>query len=110
MAKNVSLKQGEARTLTITVTDENGAVVILSSATLFLGVKKRKSDDTYIFFKDDEDFDKSQAVNGIVSVDLTAEDTNQTPWSYIGELKITFADSSVNKSADLTIAIEQAVT
>jgi len=107
---DVSFKQGEAKTLTITVTDENDAVVDLSSATLFLGVKKRKADADYIFSKDDEDFDKSQVADGIVAVDLSAEDTAQDPWSYVGELKVTFADSSVDKSADLIISIEQAIT
>jgi len=97
---SVSFKQGEAKTLTFTVT-EDGVAVDLSTATLAFGVKKRKRDDSYIFSKADEDFDKTQAANGIVSIDLSITDTDQDPWSYVGELKVTFADSSIDKSADL---------
>ena len=105
---SVSFKQGEAKTLTLTVT-EGGTAVDLSAATLEFAVKKRKSDTSYVIRKEDGDFDKTQAADGIVSVDLSAADTDQDPWSYIGELKVSFSASSIDKSADLTVVIEQAV-
>jgi len=105
---SVSFKQGEAKTLTLTVT-EGGTTVDLSAATLEFGVKKRKSDTNYVIHKEDADFNKDQATNGIVSVNLNAADTNQDPWSYIGELKVSFSASSIDKSADLTVVIERAV-
>ena len=105
----ITFKQGEAKTLTLTIT-ENGVPVDLSTATLELGVKRQKSDTTYVINKKDTDFDKTQAINGIVSVYISDQDTNQDPWAYVGELKVVFSASSIDKSADLTIIIEQAVT
>lgn len=111
MAKFVTIKQGEAKTLTFTVTD-NGAVVNLTGATLFLGVKKKKPDAAYIFSKDDADFDKGQAAQGIITVFLTAADTAQTPGPYVGELKVSWPGNParVDKSSNLALIIEEAVT
>jgi hypothetical protein len=64
------IKQGEAKTVTFTVKDRLGSGVDLSGAALLLGVKKDKSEAEYTFSKADLEFDKSQAANGIVSVNL----------------------------------------
>ena len=109
MSSKVTLKQGEAKPLTLTVTEE-GQAVDLTSATLFLGVKRYKSDAAYTFSKSDADFDKSQAAQGIVSVFLTASETNQEPGTYVGELKASFPGSVVDKSVDWLVLIEPAVT
>ncbi|MDI6852052.1 MAG: BppU family phage baseplate upper protein [Deltaproteobacteria bacterium] len=106
---NVSFKQGEAKTLTLTVKD-NGAGVDLSAATIFLGVKKKKTDASFIIEKQDADFDKSQAAAGVISVFLSDADLSVDPGHYIGELKATFPDSTIDKSADLSFRVEQAVT
>jgi hypothetical protein len=108
----IVLKQGEAKTLTITVKDNEGAAVDLSTATLFLGVKKSRSDAAYTFSKDDVDFDKSQAANGLVSVNLTATDTDQEAAKYLGELKCSWTGppAVIDKSADFYIQIKEAVT
>lgn len=112
MATSITLKQGEAKTLRFSVT-ENGSVVDLtpagSTVTFFFGVKKKKSDTTYTIQKDNSSFTTSEAAQGIISVVLTATDTNQLPATYIGELKILFGTDSIDKSADLTIKIDQAV-
>jgi hypothetical protein len=112
MAETITLKQGEAKLLTLTVTDASGAAVNLSGCTLFLGVKKPKGED-YTFSKDQGDFNLSQADQGIVSVFLGDTDTNQTPGPYVGELKVTFpgaAPNTVEKTGDLALTIERAVT
>jgi hypothetical protein len=103
MAETITLKQGEAKLLTLTVTDESGAAVNLSGCTLFLGVKRPKGED-YIFSKDHVDFNLSQAAQGIVSVFLGDTDTTQAPGPYLGELKVIFpgvAPNTVEKSSDL---------
>jgi len=111
MAETITLKQGEAKLLTLTVTDETGAAVNLSGCTFFLGVKKPKGED-YAFSKDQSAFNLSQAGQGIVSVFLGNTDTNQTPGPYVGELKVIFpgAPVTVEKSGDLALSIERAVT
>ncbi|OGP69699.1 MAG: hypothetical protein A2Y80_02225 [Deltaproteobacteria bacterium RBG_13_58_19] len=108
-----TLKQGEAKTLILTVTDGDGAPINLTGATLLLGVKKRKSDAAYSFSKLDVSFDKTQADQGIITVFLTNTDTDQIPGPYVGELKVTFPGappSTIEKSADFHITVEQAIT
>jgi hypothetical protein len=112
MAK-VTLKQGEAKRLTLTVTNKDGTAVDLTGSTLFMAAKSHKGDQVYAFSKEHSDFDLSQAAQGIVSVFLTATDTNQVPGPHVGELKVTFPGAppaTVEKSGDLTVIIEAAVT
>jgi hypothetical protein len=106
------LKQGEAKTLTLTVKDGKGVPVNLTAATLFLGVKKSKSDADYALSKDNAAFDRSQAAQGIVSVSLSAVDTAGEEATYIGELKCSWPGppAVVDKSADFYLQIKQAVT
>jgi hypothetical protein len=104
------VKQGEAKTGFFTVKDALGAAVDLSAATLTLGVKKDKADEAYIFSKADADFNKTQAAQGIVSVNLTATDTNQPEGTYIVELKCVWAGPVIKKSEDFFLQIKRAVT
>lgn len=104
------IKQGEAKTVTFTVKNALGTGVDLSGAVLLLGVKKDKSEAEYTFSKDDQEFDKSQAANGIVSVSLTADDTDQPEAIYIGELKCAWSGPVIKKSDDFFLQIKRAVT
>ncbi|MGO8761167.1 MAG: hypothetical protein ACLP2P_03870 [Desulfobaccales bacterium] len=110
MTNKLAIKQGEAKTITFTVRDALGVGVDLSGAALLLGVKKDKSDTDYAVAKADQEFDKSQAVDGIVSVNLSAADTNQPEATYIGELKCAWAGPVVKKSDDFFLQIKRAVT
>jgi len=106
----IAIKQGEAKTITFTVTDGLGAAVDLSEANLLLGVKKDKSDEEYTFTKTDEEFDKSQKAIGIVSVNLTATDTDQPEATYIAELRLSWAGPVIKKSEDFFLQVKRAVT
>jgi hypothetical protein len=106
----IALKAGEAKTIRFTVTDADGDVVDLSSATLAFTVKKRKSSDISAdITKVDGDFDKTQAASGIVDVDISSAESNLPAASYVAELKVTFSATCVDKSADITFTIEAAV-
>jgi len=111
MAKLV-MKQGEAKTITLTVKTRYGAVVDLTNATLLLGVKRKKKDTAYVFSKVDADFDKTDALTGVVTVYLSAVDTNQLEDDYLGELQCSWdgPPEMVDKSADFTISIVRSVT
>lgn len=112
-ATKLTLKQGEAKDVILSVVTSKRQPINLSGVdTFFLAIKRSKSDTTYIFSKDDVDFDKSLAASGIVSVFLTSTDTNQTPGTYVGELKMIYSESpaEIEKSADITIEIVKAVT
>jgi hypothetical protein len=109
--EKIVLKQGEAKTIAITVTDAAGAAVDLSGATLTLGVKKTKADASFAIEKDDTDFDKAQAASGIISVNLEETDTDLAEGTYVGELKCewTGPPEVIDKSADFFIQIKGAV-
>jgi len=109
MVVTKTLKQGEGKNFKFTVTDSDGAVVDITTSTLTFTVKRKKSDSTALIEKLDAVFDKTDAVNGIAKVNLDEDDTNLSPRQYIAELKVYFSASSVEKSQDIIIIIEQAV-
>lgn len=109
MGSKVSFKRGEAKRLTLKV-QANGAPVDLSGAELLLGVKKTKADSEFVLSKADGDFNKAQAGDGIVSVFLSSSDLDREAGLYVGELKVDFPDGTVDKSLDLALVIEPAVT
>jgi hypothetical protein len=110
MSNKLVIKQGEAKTITFTVKDAQGTGVNLTGATLLLGVKKDKSEADYTLAKADADFDKSQAANGVVAVNLSAADTTQPEATYIGELRCAWAGPVIKKSEDFYLQIKGAVT
>jgi hypothetical protein len=104
-------KQGEAKTLTLTVTDEYGAAVDVSEATLHLGIKQNKNQAAYAIEKVDDDFTKTLGAQGIVTVFLTVTDTNIIPGIYVGELAVTWNASPdiIEKTADFDLKIIKSV-
>lgn len=105
----VTLKAGEAKTLRFTVTDTDGDAVNLTTATLTFTVKKRKDDSSPMISKTDSHFDKTQAASGIVDLPILATDTAIPAATYTGELKTVFTATNIDKSADITFVVEQAV-
>jgi hypothetical protein len=110
MTNKLVIKQGEAKTITLTVRDAQGGGVDLSGAVLLLGVKRDKSDEDYTLTKADPEFDKSQAASGVVSVNLSAADTDQPEAIYIGELKCVWPGPVIKKSDDFFFQVNRAVT
>jgi len=102
---SVSFKRREAKTLRFTIKDKDGNVLDVSSTTLTFGVKRLKSDLAFIIEKDNTDFDKTQAVDGIVDVDLSADDLDHDDDLYVGELKTYFSSSNIDKSVDIDFTI-----
>lgn len=111
MGNLISLKQGESKEVNFTIKVKSTlAPVDLTGATVFLGVKHSKSDSSYLFSKSHSDFTITTPSSGVISVLFSEEDTNQTPGLLVGELKVVFISTNVEKSDDLWINIEQAVT
>lgn len=110
VASKLTLKQGEAKTITFTVKDAAGVAVNLSAATLTLGVKKAKTDTAYALTKADGVFGKTQAALGIVTVALAEADTDLAEGTYIGELELSWTGGTViEKTADFYLQIKGAV-
>lgn len=109
MTEVLTFKQKEAKTVTLTV-KEKGSPVNLAGAELFLGVKRDKGDVSYVFSKGDGDFQKARATEGVISVFLTTSDLDQEAGPYVGELRVRYPDGTIDKSADLRLVVNQAVT
>lgn len=107
---SISLKQGEAKTVTITVKNSSGQAVDLTGCTLFFGMKRLVGDTTLAVSKADADMDKSQASQGIVGLFFNSGDTNREPQEYWGELKMSFPGGDIEKSKAFKIKIEPAIT
>ncbi|MBI9086816.1 MAG: BppU family phage baseplate upper protein [Desulfobacterales bacterium] len=104
----IKIKQGEARTLAFTIT-RNSASLSLEGTTLEFVVKENKNDTDYIIQKVNADFGIIQADEGIVTLSLTAEDTQITPDVYVAELRIALVDDSIVKTEDIDFIIERSV-
>ena len=109
MAITKNLKQGEGKTLRFTVTDSNGDVVDISSATLTYTIKIAKGEPNILVQKENSDFDKDDGINGVAKVVLNETDTNLNQGIYYSELKVFFDANKVEKSQDILLIIEQAV-
>lgn len=103
--ESVSFKRKEAKTVRLTIKDANGDPISVSAATLTFGVKRLKSDSSYIIEIADGTFDKTLAASGIVTFPLSATNLDQNPALYVGELKIHFSGSNIDKSADIDFTI-----
>jgi hypothetical protein len=104
----ITIKQGEAKTLTFTV-KEKGEVIDLSSATDLKFYVANRDRTGYIIQKNVGDFDRSQDAAGILRVDISDTESDQTPMTYKSELMITFSASDIDKSADIDFTVEEAV-
>lgn len=109
MATKVTFKQGEDKPLTLNLLLGGSAWSIPSNTDFFLGVKKKKSDTEYTFSHDNADFTVTNQTGGIITVGITATDTDQNPGVYVGELKVETPDGTIDKSIDLEFVIQQAV-
>ncbi len=72
-------------------------------------VKERAGDENTKISKSDSDFGKSQAAGGIVSVDLSTTDLDMVG-EFTGELRTQISSSDIDKSSNIDIRIEEAVT
>lgn len=108
MTSKITLKAGEAKTVTFTVTS-GGAAANLTGATFTFVMKRYKTDSALVVNKLDASFTKTQIATGIVSVVLSASDTNKPEGEYIGELKIEMSPSNIDKSDDIIFKIVNSV-
>jgi len=105
---SITVKQKEAKTITFTITSD-GSAVDVSSAVLSFQVKENK-DDAAVISKTDEDFDKTSASSGIVTLNLSDTDLDLEAITYTAELKTVFeASVNIDKSVDIEFIVQDAV-
>ena len=100
----ISLKQGEAKTVTLTITDINGNAVNVSAATLKFMMTYGSTTVTVL----DAAFNKTQGASGIVTFVLSSTDT-ATYGKFKGELMITFSATNIDISEVLDVNIVQSI-
>lgn len=102
---HIPVKQKEAKTVRFTIS----GTFDLSMAEFVYAVKNKKSEGAYVIKKEDTDFDKTEITNRKVKVTLTESDLDLVAGSYISELKIILGADNIDKSADITLMVEEAV-
>jgi hypothetical protein len=105
----VEVKEGEAKTLKVTVTQDDSALDV-STATFSFAVKKRYTDATPVISKTNSDFVTTDAASGIIKIPLSSTDLAIQPFSYLADIKITFTASSIVKSQTFILEVKRAVT
>jgi len=108
MTTKITVKQGEAKNIKFTITVD-GETPDLTDTIATFGVKATKDDTEYTLFKEDEDFDRSEEADGILRLNLDADDLTLTAGTYFAELKIWFSETSIDKSEDIKLKVVQAV-
>jgi len=105
---SIDIKQGEAKKHSFSITS-GGDAVDLTDTIISFAVKESKTDTEYLFEKTQDDFDFSDAVNGVVVLSLSEEDTQVDPDSYVAEIKLTLASGNIIKSDDIDFVVERSV-
>lgn len=109
-AADITIKEGEGKTLTFTITRAD-AILDVSSSTARFVIKDEFADEAYLLDKTDSDFDKSEGNLGILKVNLTATNTIAVgDGTYKAELRVIItADTDVDKSEDWKLKIEKSL-
>ena len=107
----ITVKQGEAKTIKFTIRDAVQDLVDVANPTLLtFSVEDRNEKGTLFFTKANADFDKTNAVAGVVTVPISSADTSQDVGVHTGELKIEFTAANIDKSIDIDFKIERSIT
>jgi hypothetical protein len=83
--------QGESSLVALLVRDNTGKALDISGASLSLAAKKSLKDEVVAISKDDDDFDKSQAAQGLLGFYMTQVDTANEAGVYLAALSMTWA-------------------
>jgi hypothetical protein len=105
----IPLKAGEAKTIIFTITDSSGDAVNCFNVNPLFEAKVDKEATAKLFSKVSGDFDFTFASTGILSVPLLAADTAGAG-DYVGELKLSWSTTNIDKSHDIGIFIDTAIT
>jgi len=102
------LKQGEAKTITFTVTDSAGTAQDLTGST-FTFVMSQMKDTTAVVTVANAAFGIGSIATGVITCPLSTANTDRAG-KYRGELKIVLASGDVDKSKFIEIDIVEAIT
>ncbi len=106
MTNYITLKIGEEKVLTFTTSNNNVAVDLTGCVFTFV----LALNNTTVLTVADGDFDKTDILTGIVTITLTEVQTDIDAGVYTGELKIVHLSGIIDKSVDMKITMERALT
>lgn len=105
----IKIKKGEAKNILFTYTS-SGVAQDVSSNTFYFVVKEH-CESVAIIEKNDIDFDKTNAANGVVSCNLSVTDTDIEEKTYEAEITmIATVDTDVDKSENITFIVSRSIT
>jgi len=98
----IQLVQKEQKVLKLRYKNKTtGGALSLLDTTITLVIKK----DNVLITKNDTDFDKTLAVQGIVKVTLTSNDLDLVMGNYRVEIKTVFSDGTIDKNVNFILHI-----
>ena len=110
MADEITLKQGEAKTVTLTYTDSDDAAINVANDTFVAAARVNVKGGDDLFTVADGSFDKTNGATGIVTFPISSTNSNQDVGAYVLEIKKTASATDIDKSNDITMNIQEATT
>lgn len=106
---DLTIMQGEGKTIPLTYTDAAGDVVDLTGATLSFAMKKNYT-ATAVISKADADFtDRTEEADGIVRFTVTETETNITPGAYLAQAKAYWTATNSDLSLLMVVEVQPAL-
>lgn len=106
---DLNLKQGEGAPLQLTYTDKiTKASKNLTGASMCF-IVRTKPGGTEVIRKEDHDFNKALAGDGILTFSVTTEDTNIAPGEYYAQARAHLSSTNSDLTDVFTIEIEESL-
>lgn len=109
MSTDFSMYAGDDKLLTVTVTDEDGDAVDLTSATIKWQAAKSYGKSSAIEKDTTGGISITDASGGVFQVTLSDTDTEDLSGNYVHEAEVTFADGSIATVLQGTMNIKPVV-
>jgi hypothetical protein len=105
-SKRLELFQGEAKTVTLTIVDQDGSAVDVATATMTFKAAARVGETPVISLTDAAFSAKG---SGTAQMALSATDTDVAAGEYQCEIKTTFSASNIDINQEVILVIKEAM-
>ena len=96
MATDFQLYQGDSKTLSVTVKDATGAVVVITGASIKWQASKSKGKTSDISKTTSSGISITNGAGGVFQVTIAASDTESLVGEFYHEAEVIFSDSTVS--------------
>lgn len=105
---DITIIQGEGKTIPLTFVDEDGDVVDLTSATMSFKLAKNLT-EVALISKTHSDFDMTDAALGIAYFDVSTTETNIAVGAYLGQGNAHWTATNSDKTRLFIIVVDPAI-